>query len=79
MSNNKDINALIELADKSYSSSDFQSVINILNDVEDSLAAGLTIEEVARENKLTIEKLDPFDAVGLTKDNKNIVFEPIVD
>ena len=33
MSNNKDINALIELADKSYSSSDFQSVINILNDV----------------------------------------------
>ena len=55
------------------------NIINILNDVEDSLAAGLTIEEVARENKLTIEKLDSFDAVGLTKDNKNIVFEPIVD
>ena len=55
------------------------NIIDILNDVEDSLAAGLTIEEVARENKLIIQKLDPFDSIGLTTNNKNIVFEPVVD
>ena len=55
------------------------NIINTLNDVEDSLAAGLTLEEVSRENKLTIQKLDPFNSIGLTTNNQNIAFEPVVD
>jgi peptidyl-prolyl cis-trans isomerase D len=46
-------------------------IYDILNDVEDGLAGGATIEEVARESGLALSKLDEISRSGQTESGEN--------
>ncbi|NNE82965.1 MAG: hypothetical protein HKN28_03245 [Alphaproteobacteria bacterium] len=52
-------------------------MFDLLNAVEDGLAGGGTLEEVARDNGLTLQKLGPFNAGGLVVSGQPVAFEPL--
>jgi len=52
-------------------------IFDVLNDVEDGLAAGSTLEEVARENGINLQRLDAFNAGGFMRNGEAISFEPL--
>tara|TARA_B100000029_G_scaffold487185_1_gene542460 strand:+ start:1206 stop:3182 length:1977 start_codon:yes stop_codon:yes gene_type:complete len=52
-------------------------IYNIQNFVEDDLAAGLSIEEVSKENGMTLLELEHFDSRGLKRDEQLIKINPI--
>lgn len=44
------------------------AIFDVLNDIDDGLAGGATLEEVARENGLRVERIDGIAANGLRED-----------
>ena len=54
-------------------------IFDVLNDVEDGLAAGSTLEEVARENSLDLQQLEEFNAGGFKRDNQRLTIEPLAE
>ncbi len=52
-------------------------IFDLVNAVEDGLAAGGTIEEVARDNGLEVQKLAPFNTSGLVASGQPVPFEPL--
>ncbi len=54
-------------------------IFDVLNAVEDGLAAGSTLEEVARENGLDAQKLDAFNAGGIMRNGERLTVEPLAD
>ena len=47
-------------------------IYDLQNLVEDDLAAGLSIEEVSKQNGMTLIEMEPFNSMGLTKDDQLI-------
>lgn len=54
-------------------------IFDLLNAVEDGLAAGLSLEEVARENGLEVQKLGPFSDRGVLRSGDQVDVGPITD
>lgn len=52
-------------------------MFDLLNAVEDGLAGGGTLEEVARDNGLKLQKLAPINAGGLVASGQSVDFEPL--
>ena len=52
-------------------------IFDIQNAVEDGLAAGSSLEEVARNNGLKSQRFEPFNAGGFMRNNETIAFEPL--
>ena len=54
-----------------------KDIFDILNAVEDGLAAGTPLEDVARENGLKLQRFEPFSAGGFMRNNERIAIEPL--
>jgi peptidyl-prolyl cis-trans isomerase D len=54
-------------------------IFDILNAVEDGLAAGSTFEEVASENGLELQRLEDFSARGLMRSGAALAAEPLAE
>jgi len=54
-------------------------IFDTLNAVEDGLAAGSTLEEVARENGLTSQQVEDFNAGGIMRNGETISVQPIAE
>ncbi len=54
-------------------------IFDVLNAVEDGIAAGSTLEEVARENGLNVQKIDAFNAGGIKRNGDTVAIEPLAD
>ncbi len=52
-------------------------IFDTLNSVEDGLAAGSTLEEVARENGLEVQRLEDFSPTGLLRSGEALSAEPL--
>ena len=52
-------------------------IFDVLNAVDDGLAAGTSLEEVARDNGLKLERVDAFNAGGITRGGETVSFEPL--
>ncbi len=52
-------------------------IFDTLNSVEDGLAAGSTLEEVARENGLEVQRLEDFSPAGLLRSGEALSAEPL--
>jgi peptidyl-prolyl cis-trans isomerase D len=54
-------------------------IFDVVNAVEDGLAAGSTLEEAARENGLNVQQLDAFNAGGIMRNGERLTIEPLAD
>lgn len=54
-------------------------IFDALNAVEDGLAAGSTLEEVARENGLEVQRLEDFSAGGVMRSGETLSAEPLAE
>jgi peptidyl-prolyl cis-trans isomerase D len=52
-------------------------IFDVLNAVEDGLAAGSTLENIARDNGLKLQKFEPFNAGGRMVSGEALPFEPL--
>ncbi|MDH3738600.1 MAG: peptidyl-prolyl cis-trans isomerase, partial [Alphaproteobacteria bacterium] len=54
-------------------------IFDVVNTVDDGLAAGATLEEVAQNNSLNIQKFEEFNAGGFQRGNQRISMEPLAE
>ena len=52
-------------------------IFDSLNAIEDGLAAGSTLEEVASENGLALQRLEDFNAGGILRSGETLAVEPL--
>ena len=52
-------------------------IFDVMNELEDGLAAGASLEEVAQQTGLKLQKLEPFNVGALKRDGNPISIEPV--
>ena len=52
-------------------------IFDVLNSVEDGLAAGSTLEEAARDSGLKLQRLEAFNAGGIMRNGETLSFQPL--